>query len=73
MDIVLSFIVMLIDSKHKQHDGIVYTTYQEAKEYVEMCLEDNYCDIAYIGTFENKQNQNCNITLIEEFKKNKKR
>lgn len=51
----------------------MYTTYQEAKEYVEMCLEDNYCDIAYIGTFENKQNQNCNITLIEEFKKNKKR
>jgi hypothetical protein len=46
----LRFIVFLIDSKFKEHDGKLFSSLREAKEFVVECMAENYCDKAVIGT-----------------------
>lgn len=45
------YIVFLIDSKSKQHDGKVFASYAEAKEYTHDGMKDHYADKAVIGMF----------------------
>lgn len=45
------YILFLIDSKHKSHDGIIFTSYAEAKEYAIGCLDGIYANKAVIGFF----------------------
>lgn len=46
------YIVFLIDSKIKDHDGKVFSGYADAKSFVAELLSDkNYADKAVIGQF----------------------
>jgi hypothetical protein len=47
----LRYILFLIDSKHKQHDGKVFCRLQDAKEYAQDCINEQYSDKAVIGMF----------------------
>jgi hypothetical protein len=47
----LRYILFLIDSKIKQHDGKVFSSYDEARQYAADCINENYCDKAVIGMF----------------------
>jgi hypothetical protein len=47
----LRYILFLIDSKIKQHDGKVFVSYDEARQYAADCINENYCDKAVIGMF----------------------
>lgn len=47
----LRYILFLIDSKIKQHDGKVFSSYEEARQYASDCINENYCDKAVIGMF----------------------
>jgi len=47
----LRYILFLIDSKVKQHDGKIFSSYQEAREYASDCINENYADKAVIGMF----------------------
>lgn len=71
------YILFLIDSKIKQHDGIIFCSYKEAREYADDCLkEDWYCDKAVIGMFSLDPNaKEMRITMIETigFKGDKKK
>ena len=71
----LRYIVLLIDSKDKEHDGKVFVNYNEAKEYTSDVLKDNFCTHIIIGMFYMDKNlRESNITLIESlgFSKDKK-
>ncbi len=61
------YILFLIDTKIKQHDGKIFCSYKEAKEYAVECLkEDGYCDKAVIGYFViDPQASEMIITMIE--------
>ena len=50
-EISLRYILFLIDSKIKQHDGKIFCSYEEAKQYAIDCINDNYSDKAVIGMF----------------------
>lgn len=47
----LRYILFLIDSKIKEHDGKIFCSYPEAREYANDCINDNYSDKAVIGMF----------------------
>ena len=47
----LRYILFLIDSKIKQHDGKIFCSYDEAREYASDCINENYSDKAVIGMF----------------------
>jgi hypothetical protein len=52
----LRYIVFLIDSKIKQHDGKIFSSLDDAKSFTYNLLEDNYADKAVIGMFYNDIN-----------------
>ena len=37
----LRYIIFLIDSKIKQHDGKIFCSYDEARKYASDCINDN--------------------------------
>ena len=45
------YILFLLDNKYKEHDGIVFKSLVDAKEYVRDCIEDKYCTSFVIGMF----------------------
>jgi len=47
----LRYILFLIDSKCKEHDGKIFSSFIEAKEYAQDCIEEQYCNKAVIGSF----------------------
>jgi hypothetical protein len=47
----LRYILFLIDTKIKDHDGKIFCSYDEAREYASDCLNDAFCDKAVIGMF----------------------
>lgn len=62
----LRYIVFLIDSKIKQHDGKVFCTLDEARSFTYNLMEDDYADKAVIGMFYNDMNaKELLITNIE--------
>lgn len=70
------YILFLLDSKIKDHDGKIFSSYGEAKEYAEYCLADNYSDKAVIGMFVMDPNiREMLITMVETigFKGDRKR
>ena len=69
------YILFLIDSKYKEHDGMIFSSYKEAREYASDCFKDNYCDKAVIGMFcLSTQEAEMMITMVETigFKADKK-
>jgi hypothetical protein len=71
----LRYILFLIDSKIKQHDGKIFCSYNEAKQYASDCIKDNYSDKAVIGMFNlNAKAKEMLITMVETigFKGDKK-
>lgn len=62
----LRYILFLIDSKIKQHDGKIFSSYEEAKQYAIDCINDNYSDKAVIGMFSLDENlKEMLITKVE--------
>ena len=65
-EISLRYILFLIDSKIKQHDGKIFCSYEEAKQYAIDCINDNYSDKAVIGMFSLDENlKEMLITKVE--------
>jgi len=62
----LRYIVFLIDSKLKEHDGKVFCSYQEAKEYTSDVIAEHYADKAVVGMFSiNSNSKEMLITMVE--------
>ena len=62
----LRYIVFLIDSKIKEHDGKIFSSYDEARQFANDCINDNYCDKAVIGMFcLDEQIKEMLITMVE--------
>lgn len=62
----LRYILFLIDSKVKQHDGKIFCSYEEAKEYACDCINEKYSDKAVIGLFAMDPNsQEMLISMVE--------
>lgn len=60
------YILFLIDSKIKDHDGKIFCSYKEAKQYANDCISENYCDKAVVGMFlMNPDIQEMNISMVE--------
>lgn len=47
----LRYILFLIDSKIKEHDGKIFISYDEARQYAADCINEKYSDKAVIGMF----------------------
>jgi hypothetical protein len=47
----LRYIVFMIDSKIKEHDGKIFASLLDSRQYVTDMMEDHYADKAVIGTF----------------------
>lgn len=63
---LLRYILFLIDSKIKDHDGKIFCSYSDAKEYANDCIKENYADKAVIGIFYlNSQAKEMLITMVE--------
>jgi hypothetical protein len=63
----LRYIVFLIDCRAKDHDGAVFKSIQEAREFAKEYAEDDLYDKAIIGTFVHDGSERQNITSIETF------
>jgi hypothetical protein len=62
----LRYILFLIDSKIKQHDGKIFCSYDEARQYASDCINDNYSDKAVIGMFcLDPNSKDMLITMVE--------
>jgi len=62
----LRYILFLIDSKVKQHDGKIFCSYEETRQYANDCINDNYSDKAVIGMFcLNPSSKEMLITMVE--------
>ena len=60
------YIVFLIDTKIKQHDGRIFCSFNEAREYVSDCINENWCNKAVIGMFSLDPNaQEMMISMVE--------
>lgn len=58
----IRYILFLIDSKFKEHDGKIFCSYEEAREYANDCINENYSDKAVIGMF--CMNPNSKVMMI---------
>lgn len=63
----LRYIVMALDTKSKEHDGKVFASYDEAREYASDYLNDKFCDKIVIGMFYLSDFKEILITNIETF------
>ena len=62
----LRYILFLLDSRIKQHDGKIFCSYDEARQYASDCINDNYSDKAVIGMFcLNPNSKEMLITMVE--------
>lgn len=60
------YILFLIDSKMKQHDGKIFISYNAAKEYAVGCLDGIYATKAVIGFFSlNPNSREMFISCVE--------
>jgi len=58
----IRYIVFLLDSKFKDHDGKIFCSLPEAREYATDAINENYCDKAAVGMF--VMNSNAREMLI---------
>ena len=63
----LRYIVMVLDTKSKEHDGKVFASYDEAREFASDYLNDKFCDKIVIGMFYHSDFKEILITNIETF------
>jgi len=63
----LRYIVFLIDSRSKIHDGRVFLNIQDAKEFAQDYAEDGLYEKAIIGMFVLDGSEHQNISKIETF------
>ena len=63
----LRYIVMVLDTKSKEHDGKVFASYDEAREFASDYLDDKFCDKIVIGMFYLSDFKEILITNIETF------
>lgn len=64
----LRYIVFLIDSKFKEHDGKIFSSYADAHEYACDAINENYSDKFVIGMFNfDKDVKDLLISGIETF------
>lgn len=64
----LRYILFMIDSDHKQHEGEIFTSLQEAKEYAADAIKWNLCTKYIIGLFVlDIKEQRMGISHIETF------
>lgn len=70
----LRYIVFLIDSQFKEHDGKIFSDILEAKDFISVCVKENYCDKAVIGLFCMNECKEMYISSVETigFKGDKK-
>ena len=71
----LRYIVFVIDSKYKSHDGKIFSSVEEAREFVVDTMDYDYGDKAVIGCFHlDKDHKEMLITHIDSvgFKGDKK-
>ena len=62
----LKWIVFVIDAKHKDHSGCVFSNYKDAREFVANMLDSDNKEKAIIGTFYLEPDyEHMNIQLIE--------
>lgn len=62
----LRYILFLIDSKIKQHDGKIFCSYNEARQYAKECISEKYVDKAVIGMFYLESfSKEMSITMVE--------
>jgi hypothetical protein len=62
----LRYILFLIDSKIKDHDGKVFCSLQDAREYAQDTIDEKYADKAVIGMFSmNMLSQEMLISMVE--------
>jgi hypothetical protein len=58
---------MVLDTKSKEHDGKVFASYDEAREFANDYLVDKFCDKIVIGMFYLSDFKEIMITNIETF------
>lgn len=62
----LRYIVFLIDSQIKEHDGKIFRSHELAKDYVRAAVADHYADKAVIGMFYlDSSAEEMQLTLVE--------
>ena len=62
----LRYVLFLIDSKIKDHDGKIFSSVNDAKGYAKDTIADNYADKAVIGMFYlDSSSREMRITLVE--------
>lgn len=63
----LRYIVFVLDSTVDQHDGKVFRSISDAKEFCNDCINDQYGSKFIIGSFVNNDHEEMNISYIESF------
>lgn len=63
----LRYIVLLLESKYKDHDGKVFIDLSEAREWCKDVIEEKYADKIVIGMFVNHNTRQMNISLVETY------
>ena len=69
------YIIFLIDSKIKGHDGKIFCSFKEAREYAQDAISEKYADKAIVGMFVmDNSAKEMMITMVETigFKGDKK-
>jgi hypothetical protein len=63
----IRYIVFLLDSS-RQHDGYIFASLKEAREYAQDAIKERYCTRFVIGKFINDGKLNhANIHMVETF------
>jgi hypothetical protein len=60
------YILFLIDSKIKEHDGKIFCSLKEAREYAKDTINEKYADKAVVGMFVwDSERRELPITMVE--------
>ena len=64
----LKFIVFVVESDHKQHDGRIFAKLEDARQFLNDCIKENWGDKFILGQFLfEKEQRDMLITLVETF------
>lgn len=64
----MKYIVFMIDSKHKDHDGKIFSSVDDAKDFLNDMYEIDFFNKAIIGMFVyDKDKKEMIITMVESF------
>jgi hypothetical protein len=63
----LKYIVFVLDSKFEQHDGKVFSSLPDAREFVSDCINEKWGNKMIIGTFVLQDAREMEIEFIETF------